>query len=317
MCVDSFSRFTILVPLKDKSAQSVAQAIINEIICKHASPCVLLSDNGTEFNNAILKEICDVFQIRKCNVVAYSPRANGKVERANRRILDILRHITASSSSWDSWIPQVACSLNSAIHSSCNESPHFILYGTDKRLPYEFLLSQPRPLYNLDDYVRTRLADFQKIHQFIRDRLTLSQDEMLRKQHQRAVPHEIAVGDLVFLRVHDRHSKLDPLFDGPYRVTEQLHGHKVKILDLKSLKEQVTHIDHLKRVDREFVDHSVSPSEPHISALPTSRPPSFPPPPTSSPPVHPPVFDTPYRQRLRSHSAAHFTFPSPFHTSSS
>ena len=315
VCVDSFSRFTILVPLKDKSAQSVAQAIINEIICKHASPRALLSDNGAEFNNALLKEICDVFQIKKCNVVAYSPQANGKVERANRRILDILRHITASSSSWDNWIPQVACSLNSAIHSSCNESPHFILYGTDKRLPYEFLSSRPRPLYNLDDYVRTRLADFQRIHQFIHDRLTASQEEMLRKQHQRAVPHEIIVGDLVFLRVHDRHSKLDPRFDGPYRVTESLHGHKFRILNLKTRKEQDVHLDHLKRVDREFDDHSVTPSQPHLSAVPPSPPPaSFSPPTQPHPPVPVPTPDTPYRHKLRSHSAISFTFPSPFHS---
>ena len=318
VCVDSFSRFTILVPLKDKSAQSVAQAIINEIICKHASPRALLSDNGTEFNNAMLKEICDVFQIRKCNIVSYSPQANGKAERANRRILDILRHIAASSSSWDTWIPQVACSLNSAIHSSCNESPHFILYGTDKRLPYEFLSSQPRPMYNFDDYVRLRLADFQRIHQFIHTRLTASQDEMLRKQHQRAVPHDIAVGDLVFLRVHDRQSKLDPIFDGPYRVTESLHGHKFRILHLQSRKEQDVHLDHLKRVDRGFDDHSVTSSQPPISAIPPSLPPApFPPPTQQIPPVPAPVSDPPYRHKLRSHSAISFMFPSPFHSFSS
>ena len=313
VCIDSFSRFTILVPLKNKSAQSVAQAIISEVICKYASPRVLLSDNGSEFNNEILRAVCESFQIKKCNIIAYAPQANGKVERANRRILDILRHITNASSSWDTWIPQVACSLNSAIHSSCNESPHFILFGTDKRLPYEFLLSDPRPLYNLDDYVRARVADFQRIHRFVHDRLTVSQDEMLRKQHQRAVPHEINVGDIVFLKLHDRSSKLDPRFDGPYRVTESLHGHKVRVLNLTSRKEHDVHIDNLKRVDRGFDDDSLTPIQPHASAIP-------PPPPTATfppPPDPPSVADPPYRHKLRSHSVLHFTFPSPFHTFSS
>ena len=325
VCVDSFSRFTILVPLKDKSARSVSQAIINEVICTYTSPRVLLSDNGTEFNNSILKEICDVFQIKKCNIIAHSPQANGKVERANRRILDILRHITVSSSTWDTWISLVACSLNSAIHSASNESPHFILYGTDKRLPYEFLLSQPRPLYNLDDYVRARLADFQRIHQSVHARLTTSQHEMLRKQHQRAVPHEINVGDSVFLRSHDRHSKLDPLFDGPYRVTASLHGHKFRILNLKSWKEQDVHMDHLKRVDRGFDDDSPTPLQPHTSAISPPSPPTalFPsapplfPLPQQFPPAPAPASDPPYRHKLRSHSALSFTFPSPFHTFSS
>ena len=301
--IDSFSRFSILVPLKHKSAQSVAQAFIDEVICRYASPRVLLSDNGSEFNNDILRAVCDAFQIRKCNIVPYAPQANGKVERANRRILDILRHLTNSSSSWDTWIPQVACSLNSAIHSSSNESPHFILFGTDKRLPYEFLLTDPRPLYNVDDYVRNRVAEFQKIHQYIHDRLTVSQSEMLRKQHQRAVPHDVSVGDIVFHRVHDRHSKLDPQFDGPFRVIESLHGHKVRILNLKSREERVVHIDHLKRVNRGFDDDTVTPLPSHASD-------SHPTPPPSAP-------DPPYRAKLRSYSSALALTPSPFHSSSS
>ncbi len=77
--IDSFSRFTIIVPLKNKSAQSVAQALINEIICKYASQRGLLSDNGSEFNNEFLRTFCEVFQIKKCDNVAYAPQANGKV----------------------------------------------------------------------------------------------------------------------------------------------------------------------------------------------------------------------------------------------
>ena len=58
-----------------------------------------------------------------------------------------------SQSSSDELLPQVACSLNTAIHSTIKESPHYVLFGQDKRLPHEFLLSTPRPVYNFDDYV--------------------------------------------------------------------------------------------------------------------------------------------------------------------
>ena len=263
--IDSFSRFSILVPLKDKSARSVAQAFIDEVICRYASPKVLLSDNGGEFNNSLLQAVCENFQIKKCNIVPYAPQANGKVERANRRILDVLRFIANSSSSWDEYIPQVACSLNSAIHSSINESPHFILFGTDKRLPYEFLSSNPRPLYSMDDYVKLRMTNFQRIHTSVRDQLTVSQADMLKKQHQRAKPHEIVVGDIVFSRVQDRHSKLEPLFHGPHRVTELLAGHKIRTLDLKSRTENIVHRDHLKKVDRGFDTDSATPLPDHGS----------------------------------------------------
>ncbi len=50
------------------------------------------------------------------------------------------------------------------------------------------------------------------------------------------VDSSIEVGDIVFTRVHDRNSRLDPLFCGPHHVIVSLHGNKVKILDLKTFK---------------------------------------------------------------------------------
>ena len=258
VCVDSFSRYTILVPLKDKSAKSVARALIDDVICRYSAPRVLLSDNGTEFNNTILQAVCESFHIKKCNIVPYSPQANGKVERANRRILDILRFITSSVSAWDDHIPLVACSLNSAIHSSINEAPHFVLFGTDKRLPHQFLSAASRPVYCFDDYVKSTLNAFQRIHTSVRDHLSDSQESMIEKQHRRSTQHVIELGDIVFHRVHDRHSKLDPLFHGPHRVTELLHGHKVKLVELHTGKETIVHRDHLKRVDKGFDTESTT-----------------------------------------------------------
>ncbi len=49
VCVDQFSRFTVLAPLPNKSATAVAHAIVSHLICPYTTPRVLLSDNGTEF----------------------------------------------------------------------------------------------------------------------------------------------------------------------------------------------------------------------------------------------------------------------------
>ena len=251
------------------------------------------------FNNVLLSAVCNTFNIKKCNIIPYSPQANGKVERANRRILDVLRYISNSASMWDELIPQVMCSLNSAIHSSINESPHFILFGMDKRLPYEFLTSTPSPLYCLDDYVKRRVTNFQRIHVSVRDQLAITQSDMLRKQHQRASSHEINVGDIVFTRVQDRSSKLDPLFQGPYRVTELLTGHKIKLIDLKSGTANTVHKDHLKRVDRGFDIPSIQPTPDHAHENVQHQP--------STPSLSD---SSPYYQ-LRSRTV-HSSMPSPF-----
>ena len=202
--------------------------------------------------------------------------------------MDILRYITAAKHAWDEWLPQIACSLNSSLHSTINESPYFVLFGSDQRLPYDFLHRASQPVYNLDDYVKCKLRDFQLTHKLIHDRLTASQADMLRKQHDRAQLHSIEIGDIVFSRLHDRNSKLDPLFTGPYRVLELLQGHKIKILDLKTLLPHVVHKDHLKRVSKGFDDDSLQPLVPSTSTNSHLSP-------DTTPDTH-----SLYRQKLRS-----------------
>ncbi len=68
--IDHFSRYVVLVPLKEKSARAVAHAIVSKLICEHSSPRVLLSDNGAEFRNKVLAEICSQFRIRQTFMVA-------------------------------------------------------------------------------------------------------------------------------------------------------------------------------------------------------------------------------------------------------
>ncbi len=62
--IDHFSRYVILAPLKEKSAHAVAHAIVTNLICEYSVPRVLLSDNGAEFRNKVLAEICGQFGIR-------------------------------------------------------------------------------------------------------------------------------------------------------------------------------------------------------------------------------------------------------------
>ena len=54
---------------------------------------VLSSNNGKEFRNSLLKESCNLFSIKQTFTVTYHPASNGLVERANRKILKILRPV--------------------------------------------------------------------------------------------------------------------------------------------------------------------------------------------------------------------------------
>lgn len=80
----------VLVPLPNESAVTVIHALVPKLICPYTIPRVLLSDNGPEFANQILCNICQQFQIKQTFVTAHHPASNVFVERTNKKFLDVL-----------------------------------------------------------------------------------------------------------------------------------------------------------------------------------------------------------------------------------
>ncbi len=156
-CVDHLTRFVVLAPLKNKTATLVAHAPTH-LICPFSTPRVILSDNGAEFQNAVASEICSQFGIKQNFTVTYQSASNGLVKRANRQILEVLNPIMNELlDNWEDWLPHVAASLNSSVNESTGKAPHYILYGAEKRLPYDLLTSPQQPVYNTDNYVQQQL----------------------------------------------------------------------------------------------------------------------------------------------------------------
>ena len=56
--VDCISRWTETCPLPDKTAHSVADAFLKQVVCRFGMPSVIHSDQGREFENKIMQELC-------------------------------------------------------------------------------------------------------------------------------------------------------------------------------------------------------------------------------------------------------------------
>ncbi len=95
---------------------------------------------------------------------------NQKVTELWKDLIIIMKSITClctlintHSITWGTWIPHDRCALNTQINSITGETPHYILFGEDKVLPYSLLESEPRQLYNYGDYILTRINKFKDI----------------------------------------------------------------------------------------------------------------------------------------------------------
>ena len=286
VCIDNFTRYCELVPIPDKSAVTIARAFNAHILCRHDTPVELMSDNGTEFVNDVLRSLCSLMNIKHINVLPYRPQANGITERLNRSILNCMR-LTFSHSDqyWDEKLPDLQAALNSSFHGALGDIPHFLVYGMDRRLPYEFLNEDPVPLYSTD-FVPTLLKRKQQLYAIAREHLQVEKDAMLRGQHKLARRVDIDVGVLVFRKIRVREApmpKLARVFKGPFRVIS-VKNNKALLRNLQTHEETWSHFDMLKLATQEYTDRYIESHPDVISPLPSHNAADVPPPPPPTPP---------------------------------
>ena len=84
VCVDHFSCFESLAPQVTKSVEAFSHALIIDVFCLFSTSHVLLSENGVECKNHMLKAGCNYFVIQTF-IAAYHPVSNDLVERTNKK----------------------------------------------------------------------------------------------------------------------------------------------------------------------------------------------------------------------------------------
>jgi transposase InsO family protein len=102
--------------LKFKTAEEVAEKLVNEIICRFGVPTQLFSDKGTEFCNKLVTNISELFKIRRITTTPYNARSNGFVENHNKTLKDQLYHfVSLLQRDWDKYLPTVQLMYNTTV----------------------------------------------------------------------------------------------------------------------------------------------------------------------------------------------------------
>lgn len=161
---------------------------------------------------------------------SYHPQADGRSEKTNKTIGQILRHLTATRhSKWLDVLPSVEYAINSAINVATGTSPFEFVYGCKPSL---FPITTDTA--TVGDDVRSWIEKRQSSWASFRDKLWQSRVEQAiqynKRRRQGAV---LQTGDWVLINSKDRQqvvggdgkptAKLRPRFDGPYQVEETLN----------------------------------------------------------------------------------------------
>ena len=137
--------------------------------------------------------------------------------------------------------------LNASKSSSSKFSPFYLVFHRDPILPIDTIMA-PRDRYYGDDYLPTALEVMHRSYYLVRKRLQRQTQKSIEYFSQRNKIQEakFEVGDPVFLKNHQRTSKLDPLWLPFYRVLSQNAKYSYSIQHQTTGKVRRAHASHLR-----------------------------------------------------------------------
>ncbi|GBN35834.1 Retrovirus-related Pol polyprotein from transposon 412 [Araneus ventricosus] len=134
--VDRFTRWPEVFPMIDQTANTIAETFYSGWISRFGVPEVITTDQGRNFESDLLHSLTKYSGIYKIRTSAYNPAANGMVERFHRQLKDSLMCRFGST---ERWVQQVLIDIRTAFEEDIDASSAEIVYGSNLRLPGQFL----------------------------------------------------------------------------------------------------------------------------------------------------------------------------------
>ena len=223
--LDYLTKWVEAFAVPDQCAETIVRLLVEEVFCGHGAPVHLLSDRGTNFLSELVQGVCRLLDIKKVNTSGYHPQTDGLVEKFNSTLIGMVAKVAEQSGKdWDRHLPFLLFAYRVSVQESTRESPFFLLYGRDPRIPSESVLSQPSPPYMVDvsDYKVDLTSNLASAWKLAREHIQVAQRGQKNQYDRHARDHHYKVGDRVVIYmpsvVTGKASKLARPYYGPYCV---------------------------------------------------------------------------------------------------
>ena len=290
---DAFSKWTQLALLPNKEARTVAQALRDKWCMIYGVPGVIVSDQGLEFCNQIMTDLCEILGIDKRRTTPYHPQSNGQAERFNRTMIRylaaILNQANQDSVAWTQYLGPLQFSYNTAVHKATLQPPFRVMFGYDPRAPlWDEDLQLTTEFCNkpADELRHTLKATRAVIRQQVKANLDKTHDAYLKQAELLAGPvPEFKPGQPVWLRINAPGNVTNRKLGAKFMEAEIVERkgefvYKVRKLSVRKNKTVIVNVDKLKprhadttdESDSEVSDIEEDDDQDDVELLPDARP---------------------------------------------
>ncbi|KAL0439133.1 UNVERIFIED_CONTAM: hypothetical protein Slati_2396300 [Sesamum latifolium] len=213
-------------PLARITEGEVMKLIWKNIVCRFGVPREIISDNGRQFQGRRIQEWCQGLHIKQRFTSVAHPQSNGQVEVTNRILVQgIKRRLERVGENWTEELTNVLWAYRTTPRGSTGESPFSLVYGTKAIIPAELRMPSHRVM-NFSEECNTELLKesldlIEELREKAFIRVQRYKNTMINSYNKRVKARSFQVGDLVLRRVDTLKpvGKLDPTWEGPYKVT--------------------------------------------------------------------------------------------------
>ena len=247
--VDSFTRHLETIALPTKSADDVANGLVNGYFSKHGFPIKLVMDRGKEFLNSVLKQVANLCNINLHFICPATPQSNAKVERSHSSLMNKLRVMSETRPLfWDEFLPLATFAYNTQHHSSIDCSPFVAFYGREPIIP-ETIFKERKKYYGVQDFMsdlQDRLASVYE-HIFKNSEDSFEKSKLIHDK--RAKNFDLKIGQIVYLENRPepfKCLKLQAKYTGPFKISRKIGPLVYEIEDDQTGKKSIQHVHRLR-----------------------------------------------------------------------
>jgi hypothetical protein len=201
--VDKLSKSAHFIPVKSTCKEiDIANIFMKEIFRLHGMPEEIVSDRDTKFTSNFWKSLMAGLKTKLLFSIAYHPKTDGKTERVNQILEDMLRmHVMHQPKKWKDYLPLVEFTYNNDYQESLKMSPFEVLYGR----PCNTLVNWSNPI-NIITIGPNMLKEMEKQVIQIKQNLKVAQNRQKSYADRKRIPREFRMGDHAYLRVRPKKS---------------------------------------------------------------------------------------------------------------
>lgn len=221
--IEARSGFAWVFPIKDKTKMTAARLLYRVFLEAGTMIRELVSDQGKEFLNDVIQDLCALFAVKKIDTSAYHPQSNGIAERRNEMIMaSLTTWVNAKQDNWHEGLEAVQFVLRATPREDTGLSPFFCVYGREPSLPHDAFMHEDRPM-DLHAEIERNMQNLRLAEKVVDEAFGRKAARIERANEAVKRAMRVSVGDLVMIRMapaKGRSKKLDPKFTGPWQVME-------------------------------------------------------------------------------------------------